>query len=145
MSIPDRLFRLARGYWSEAADRIEGTQAQADAYQELADVLRKPEPVPGQAPAPGAAAPATPLNAGAGQHDRLEAAFGLLRIEPGATCEALEEAYEARMEELKPEQHPAGSAERQLIEARRSAVEAAYEKLRDHLNPVETRFERLEF
>ena len=34
---------------------------------------------------------------------------------------------------------------RQVIEGRRQAVVAAYEKLRDVLNPTETRFEKIEF
>jgi len=148
MSIPDRLFRVARGYWSEARDRIEGVEAEAAAYQELADAIRKPSAVPiemqeaqaGRTPVLG-----TPRPAASGEHDPMEAAYALLQIKPGANVAALEVAYEARMEELRPEEHPAGSPGRAAVEARRSAVEAAYEKLRDALNPTETRFERLEF
>lgn len=145
MSIPDRLFRLARGYWSEAVDRIEGAESEAAAYQELADALRKPEPAaPALEASSGTAAPGAAPRRPQGTHDPLEASYHLLQLRADGDLDALEEAYEARMEELRPEQFPAGSAERGLIEAKRQAVEAAYEKLRDALNPTETRFEHLE-
>ena len=79
------------------------------------------------------------------EHDPLAAAYELLRLEPGCDLTALEAAYQARLSELDPAPHAAGSPERAGIEARQNAVSAAYEKLRDALNPTETRFERLEF
>jgi len=150
MSIPERLWRVVRGHWSSLGDRLDSVEeklAQAAAYEELADTLRPPPPGRETAPppaGPGRAGPAAPPPAAAG-HDPLEASYALLQVEPGAGLEAVEEAYEARMDEIEPEKHPAGSADRRTLEARRSAVQAAYDRLRDALNPTETRFERLEF
>jgi len=143
MSIPDRLWRIARGHWDLASERMAGAQAEADAYQELAEALRKPPPVSPTLAEPGVL-PQAP-QAPAGQVDPFAASYALLKVECGASLPALEAAYTARMAELKPEQYAAGSSERALVEGRRAAVEAAYQRLRDLLNPTETRFERLEF
>ena len=146
MSIPDRLWRVVKGRWSLAQEKVEDAQAQADAYEELAEALKQAPPV--QTTQAGYGAPVLPssdLTLPAGQHDPLEAAYALLRVAPGADLAALDQAYEARKNEIHPEYYAAGSAERAALEARRTALDAAYDKLRDAFNPVETRFERLEF
>ena len=148
MSIPERLWRVVRGQWllaSEALSDVDARLAEAAAYQELADALRaaRPAPVTGRATPPGALPqPAPPRPEG---HDPLEACYALLQMDPAGGLPALEAAYEARLAELRPDRYAPGSPERAALEARRSAVEAAYEKLRDALNTTETRFERLEF
>jgi hypothetical protein len=71
--------------------------------------------------------------------------YALLQLAPGSGLAALEAAYQARLEEVRPDRHPEGSAERAVAESRRRAIAAAYERLRDALNTTETRFEKLEF
>lgn len=163
MSIPERLWRLAKGYLSVAEEQLRGPehlQSQADAYGELADLLRLPTP---SAPAPdepsveqrvyqpltSAAPAAIPRSTSVRQpgtgRDPLDACYALLGTEPGCQLADVDRAYEARLAELHPEQYPAGSVERTRLDAQRGAVSAAYERLRDALNPTETRFEHIEF
>lgn len=157
MSLPDRLFRLARGYWVQTGDRLEDARArlsQADAYQELADALRvapmprDPQPEPPAQTARPAALPqdpsptsATTLDTG----DPMAVCYHLLRVEPGVTLPSLDLAYAARLAELNVEGHAPGTPERAAAEGKRAALSAAYERLRDCLNPVESRMEHLEF
>lgn len=155
MSIPDRLWRVVKGYWSVAEDRLRDAEAEAAAYQELAATLRAPGGVPAAEPtarsinsgyeAPSTATdPGEPRRAQRGAIDPFQAAYEILGVEPGVSLSALDAAFEARLEEIRPETAPAGSPERAALEARRSAVTAAYDRLRDALNATETRFERLE-
>ena len=155
MSIPDRLWRVVKGYWSVAEDRLRDAEAEAAAYQELAATLRRPPAEPSADPTtraipPSYESPSAPTDLGEprrtqrGAIDPFQAAYELLGVEPGVSLAALDNAFEARLEEIRPERAPAGSPERAALEARRSAVTAAYDRLRDALNATETRFERLE-
>lgn len=152
MSIPDRLWRVAKGYWSageKSLRSIEDKLAEADAYRELADVL-KPHTlppgagsgtaIPGSGTAPHSAGPLPP-----GQHDPVLAAYAVLRLDPGSDLAAVEAAYTDRAAELRIDEHAPGSPERLALEGKRAALTAAYERLRDTLNPTEARFEMLEF
>ena len=145
MSIPERLWRVVKGRWEMAQDRVYEAEAQASAYQELADTLRQATPVRPVESANHQSTLPPPLPPEHGRHDPMEACYELLGVQPGADLTAIERAYEARTAELRTDRYPAGSPERAAIDARLSALAAAYEKLRDTLNPVETRFERLEF
>jgi hypothetical protein len=143
MSIPDRLWRVVKGYWALAGDQVEDAEAQAAAYQELAETIRRP-PVQGYA-----LSPETPPAAPRERHERAgydpqQASYELLQVEPGSAVPAIEAAYEARVAEIRPERFPADSSERAALEAKRAALEAAYERLRDAIDVSETRFERLE-
>ena len=66
------------------------------------------------------------------------------RVCSGCDLAGLDRAYEARLAEIHPELHPPGSPERQSIEAQRTVIVEAYERLRDAINITETRFEKLE-
>ncbi len=161
MSIPDRLWRVVRGHWalanesvSEAvaelrasetspsgpearvADATRAANAEADAYRELTALLR-------QRHADTAAAEATAVSTGG--TDRLSAAYAVLGLQGGQDLNALDLARDARRSEVRPEQHPAGSPARAVAEEKLRLIDAAYERVRDVLNPTETRFERLEF
>ena len=140
MSIPERLWRVARGRWLLSQQGTEDLQADAAALAELEQHLRS-TPVPN---ARGAQLPPTTTQA-SGMHDPLEACYALLQVNMSAAMDEVERAYEARLAELNPDAWPAGSAERELVERRRVAVTTAYEKVRDLLNPTEGRFDRLEF
>ncbi|MFN3650936.1 MAG: DnaJ family molecular chaperone [Armatimonadota bacterium] len=147
MSIPDRLWRVVKGHWSIATQRVSELEAQAAAYQELADALKQSPPVPASTAPDGSRVlpptpPPTPMT---NTHDPLEACYTLLQLNPGADLATVERAYQARLAEWQPDQYRPGTPERAAVESRRTAIQAAYDKLRDALNPVETRFERLEF
>ncbi len=156
MSLPDRLWRLARGYWMQTGDRLEetlGRQSEAEAYQELAEALRS-APAPAERPDVPAAytaqsyaaqvaarPPAERLESG----DPMAACYHLLHVEPDVSLAGLDLAYAARLGELNVERFAPGSPERAAAEGKRAALSAAYERLRDCLNPVESRMEHLEF
>ena len=146
MSIPDRLWRVVKGQWALANERIAQAEAQADAYRELADALRQPTPEPvSPSTLPPATTPATRTPATSAGIDPLEASYALLQVAPGASLAEVEAAFAQRQAEVRPEQYAAGTPERALQEGKLEALRAAYEKVRDTLNPTETRFERLEF
>src|SRR2546423_484803 len=143
--IPERLWHVICGHWEVARERLDDAESLSGAYDELAAHIRAHEPdpaivrrtPPGVLPAPNLHAP--------GGRDPLAVSYDLLGVSPGGDLAGLEKAYHARLVELEPEKFAAGSAQRQVIEGRRQAVVAAYEKLRDILNPTETRFEKIEF
>jgi hypothetical protein len=149
-SIPERLWRVVRGHWEfleERADEAVRAQEAADAYAELAAHLRAARAKADQAAA-AAAAPGTspaPPGAARGGRDPFAVSYELLGVKPGVDLDALEAAYQARLAELPLEKYAEGTPQRQAVQSRRDAVEAAYEKLRDVLNPTETRFEKIEF
>jgi hypothetical protein len=146
MGIPDRLWRVVKGHWDLASEKIGDAQNRADAYEELAEALKEAPPVRAEQSSTGAPVlPTAPASTVPGQYDPLDAAYVLLKLAPGADLTALDAAREARLEEIHPEYYAEGSADRAAQDARKKAIEIAYAKLRDALNPVETRFERLEF
>jgi hypothetical protein len=142
MSIPERLWRVVKGHWALAEDRLAGAEAEAAAYEELAQALRRRQQEEGAAETASGAAPA-PLPLASGSHDPLEASYALLHVHATCTLAELDVAYQERLSELAD--HPEGSPERAVAEARRRALEAAYERVRDAVNLTETRFEHLEF
>ncbi|MCC2668238.1 MAG: hypothetical protein K0Q72_709 [Armatimonadetes bacterium] len=149
MSIPDRLWRVVKGQWALANEKIAQAEAQADAYRELADTLRQAPPTT-PIPTRSGTAAGSPMSTGGNptastEHDPLDACYALLLVAPGSSLEQIDAAYRQRLSELHPEHYAAGSPERALQEGKREAFNAAHERLRDALNPTETRFERLEF
>jgi hypothetical protein len=146
MSIPSRLWRVIRGHWELAEDRGQEAEAMATAYAELSEQLRAArlrDAAGAGAGASGGVLP-QPARPKRGQ-DPLAVSYELLGVAPGIGLAELDAAYQARVAELDPARHPEGSPQRQVVAGRRQAVEAAYEKLRDLLNPTETRFEKIEF
>jgi hypothetical protein len=142
MSIPDRLWRVAKGYWEIAGDRIadaEAKLAQAAAYDELAEALKDRPETPA---APASTLPPVPTLSGI---DPLAASYELLALQPGATMAQVETAYQERLRLWDPTRYVAGTPERTAAESQVNALTAADDRLRDQLNPTETRFERLEF
>ena len=77
--------------------------------------------------------------------DPLAADLALLGAPPACGMETLDRLYADRLAELRPESLPLDSPERAPLVARRAALAAAYERLRDAINTTETRFEKLEF
>ena len=147
MSIPDRLWRVVKGQWALAEERRSLTRDHADAMQELADFIRQPPATPPveRGAGGGPVLPQVSSPTPSGQHDPLEACYVLLGVQPGASLVDVQQAYESRRVQLRPEQFLPGTPERAAVDARQSALQVAYERLRDSLNPTETRFEHLEF
>jgi hypothetical protein len=165
MSIPIRLWRALRGRIALARERASVSQgeveaaleraaiaqAEADATRELAEHgMRRGDGETGrrgEAAQEIASRPVSPPpHRPAGQaRDPFAEDYALLQLAPGSDLAALETAYQARLAEARPDRHPEGSQERAGAEARRRAIAAAYERLRDALNTTETRFEKLEF
>jgi len=142
--IPERLWNVICGHWQVARERVDDADALSGAYEELAAHIRAHEPDPEVVRQTPGVLPA-PKDRVAGGRDPFAVSYELLGVAPGVDLAGLDQAYQARLAELMPENLPAGSAQRQVIEGRRQAVVAAYEKLRDVLNPTETRFEKIEF
>lgn len=149
-----------------AREALEGREALAEAMRELAGELAARRGAGSSTPSPaassrgegglrrdGGASAGTAGKPGAevrgmppdGPADRFAEERRLLKLAPDADLAALEAAYRARLAEAAPEQFAVGSPERAGAEARRAALVAAYERLRDALNATETRFEKLEF
>src|SRR5438128_2414739 len=116
MSIPERLWRVLRGHWELATDRLDDLEraaAEAAAYEELAEAVRRaPQVEPVTLPEGPRVLPPPAPPSRSGHRDPLEACYALLKVEPGADLAVLERAYEARLAEIRPEQYAAGSAER---------------------------------
>lgn len=151
MSIPERVWRIVKGRVAMAGDQLRSLEeklAEAEAYQELTEALKHTKPrteeVPTPTPTGSPVLPKPPTNPASGQVDPMEAAYELLQVRPGAGLAELDAAYQARVSELRIETAPEGSPDRAALEARLAALTAAHDKLRDVLNPTETRFERLE-
>jgi hypothetical protein len=162
MSIPVRLWRILRGRLlqarergsegeselarMQARERLEGLQAQAEAMRELAGELAALRDASGHGTTPAAeeATSSRPVAPSARRPviratpDPLAEDRRMLRLEPDADLAALEVAYHARVAEAAPERFPEGSPERAAAETRRTALDAAYERLRDALNTTET-------
>lgn len=155
MNIPERLWRVAKGHWTLASEQfrtVEEKIAEADAYKELADALKKAsEGISGRrgdtsaGPAVETSNPTPDPPATLQPRDPLEACYALLQVDPSCDLATLESARARRLQEIDVEGAPEGSPDRINRQARREVVEAAYDRLRDLLNPTETRFERLEF
>src|SRR3569833_4663803 len=95
MSIPDRLWRVVKGQWALAEERLALTKDHADAMQELADAIRPPTAAP---PAPRASAgnvvlPQPQAPTASGHHDPLEACYILLGVQPGAGLTEVQQTY----------------------------------------------------
>src|SRR4051795_11977112 len=104
MSIPDRLWRVVKGQWALAEERLSELEAQTSAYNELAEAVKKAPPVQAAGSTEGPRVlPSPPAATGVGR-DPLEACYALLEVEPGATLEALDVAYQARLAEVRPDQ-----------------------------------------
>ena len=154
MSIPDRLWRVVKGHWHVAQERVDQTQARADAYAELTEYLRKtslPSMPPAGTGSPRrdggrpAFVPPSDTSERPGVRDPMRACYALLGAEAGCSTEELERAYQQARTQVDPKRFAPGSAARAAADNQLTAMEVAYEKLRDALNPTETRFEKLEF
>jgi hypothetical protein len=143
--MPERIWRIVRGRWLIAEERRLETLAEADASRELEESrYALPASSPSDRPLrPSGQQVITPSSRAT--IDPLAADLALLGAPPACNMETLDRLYAERLAELQPETHPVDSPERVHLAARRAALVAAYERLRDAINTTETRFEKLEF
>jgi hypothetical protein len=148
MSMPERIWRIVRGRWLMAEERLQDALAEQQAEQELTETLAAPYlspslPSPSRPVAPSPRRPLSPSPRPAG--DPLAADLALLGAPPACSMEILDRLYAERLAEFRPDAYPVDSPQRAEVVAHRAALSAAYERLRDAINTTETRFEKLEF
>ncbi len=150
MSMPERIWRIVRGRWLVAEERLREAMADQQAAQELEETVRSPDwsasrPSPtryaGTRPSAARALPPSSRPA----IDPLATDLALLGAPPACDMETLDRLYAERLAELRPQACPLESPDRSALVARRTALTEAYERLRDAINTTETRFEKLEF
>jgi hypothetical protein len=145
MSMPERIWRVVRGRWLIAEERRLESMAEAEASRELEE-SRYALPANGPSARPVTPSPRHPITPSSRPTlDPLAADLALLGAPPACNMETLDRLYAERLAELQPEALPVDSPERAPLTARRAALAAAYERLRDAINTTETRFEKLEF
>jgi hypothetical protein len=154
MSMPERIWRIVRGRWLMAEQRLQDAMAEQQAEQELTETLAAPQsgtlfPSPAlgarrAALGPSIPNPKSPIH-NPKSEDPLAADLALLGAPPACGMELLDRLYAERLAEFRPDAYPVDSPQRAEIDAHRAALSAAYERVRDAINITETRFEKLEF
>lgn len=161
-AMQDRLDRIDEEVELEARER----RAERDARRELDDptdirpAMRTPEEIAAgvSRPAAGASAnqsvsqparptvdtappntPSTPPSA-----TSLTASYRILGLEDGADLSAVDDAYAKLSARCAPDRFPEGSEEQQAAHEIFKRVDAAYNTLRDSLDPTAGRFDKLE-
>lgn len=144
MSMPERIWRIVRGRWLVAEERRLETMMEAEAARELEEPQSA---LPAGRPSGRLITPSPQrlLTSTRSAVDPLAADLALLGAPPACNMETLDRLYADRLAELRPETLPIDSPQRAHLVARRAALGAAYERLRDAINTTETRFEKLEF
>jgi len=157
MSLPRRLRNIALSQIKAIRDRLDRIDAEAaeeeaaqqraerSARQELKDeanarptpTLRTPEEIASGAPRPAMSAAPQPASP-------LAIHYRVLGLEEGADLGAIEAAYHRLAKRCAPERFPEGSEEQQAAQEIFKRVDAAYNALRDALDPTAGRFDKLE-
>jgi hypothetical protein len=146
MSIPERIWRIMRGRWLMADERLRDSLADEAAARELAEApplaVEQRSALPRSPAGPRApTSPAPPRT----PHDPLAADLAFLGAPPACDMETLDRVYHERLAELERERSESPLLAPGVVAARRMAISEAYERLRDAINTTETRFEKLEF
>lgn len=154
MSLPRRLRNIAMSQIKAIRERLDRIDAEAaeqeaaqrrlerDARRELDDStdlrppLRSPEEIAG-----GPVRPSTPASQSA---NPLAIHYRVLGLEEGADLGAIEATYNQLAARCAPERFPEGSEEQQAAQEIFKRVDAAYNTLRDALDPTAGRFDKLE-
>jgi len=146
MSIFQRIILIFRGYLSATNDRLERiaieeeareAKSKKDAAKELDSLASSPtishtEPVIGTLPQQPSIVSA------------LAADYKLLGLSPGADIEAIESAWRELARRADPKRFPPGSAEEKRAAEILRAINEAYARIREAVNPTEGRFGKLE-
>lgn len=143
-AVKERLDRVDAEIEQELAERRAAEQARNELLEELSDgpapaTLRTPQEIArgeGTGTRIGAASP--PVVNPLARHYRV------LGLEEGADLEAIETAYAGLAKRCAPDRFPAGSEEQKAAQEIFNRVEAAYNALKDALDPTAGRFDKLE-
>ena len=163
MSIPEKVYRIAKGRLAELRDRLDALDAEtadrlnarANAHAELADSLRPPD-MPGYAeqhqqtnsqrerisdsnPVPASRSNDTPLPGTLAYHLRM---LGLPR---DADMAAATVAYRRLLEKANPALFPDDPVSSSKAQEIRTKIETSYKAIREELDATVKRFDRLEF
>jgi hypothetical protein len=174
MSIPERLYNLARGKIGEIREmfdresdadldpellaRIQRAQARKSAREELQDALdvsEGPKPPSLAVPPVRTSTLRTPgeirgtvTGQSAGVNgaapDPLAPHYRLLGLEPGTDFQTVQAVYEKLAARCKAGRFPAGSPEANEAQDIEERLEATYKVLREALDPTARRFDMLE-
>lgn len=140
MGLVGRLIGIIRGYVKAAEDRVERVAVEeetrlAKARKQAIDEFAAPIPVPPDITPP------------AGQHEikpGIANDYRTLAISTGAALEQVEAAWRELALRADPKRFPAGSEEEKRAADILKRINAAYARIREHLNPTEGRFGQLE-
>lgn len=163
MSIPEKVYRIAKGRLAELRDRLDALDAEtaerlnsrADAHAELAESLRPPdlprsveqpllassqrERTADARPLPGTRSTETPLPGTLAYHLRM---LGLPR---DADMAAATVAYRRLLEKANPALFPDDPVSSSKAQEIRTKIENSYKAIREELDATVKRFDRLEF
>jgi DnaJ-domain-containing protein 1 len=143
-AVKDRLDRVDAEIEQELAERRAAEQARRELLDELSEgaapvSLRTPQEIARGEGGGIRNAPQTPPVA-----NPLSRHYRVLGLEEGADLEAIEEAYAGLAKRCAPDRFPAGSEEQKAAQEILQRVEAAYNALKDALDPTAGRFDKLE-
>ncbi len=161
MSLSRRLRNIAASQINalkERLDRIDAEEAEAlharrtrrDAVDELNDpadrrlARRTPEEIAAGKPAPQPPPVEPPPQSAASPVSPLSTHYRILGVAEGADLEAIEAAYAKLAARCAPDRFPEGSEEQEAAKEIFKRVDAAYNALRDALDPTYGRFDKLE-
>ena len=154
-TLKERLDRIDAEAEVEEAER----RARRDAQKELNDptdirpTLRTPEEIASGVKRPAAPPTSTPapskVEGGVREEttplaDPLSRHYRILGLEDGADFSAVEAAYAKLAARCAPDRFPAGTEEQKAAQEIFDRVDAAYNALRDALDPTAGRFDKLE-
>ena len=144
MGILSRIALIIKGYVTTAGDKIERAAAEeelrlARARENAAEELRRIDRLSDRTAPAVSPAPAPPLSS------QLTADYKLLGLRPDPDLEAVEARWRELAGRADPKRFPNGSDEEKKASEILASVNQAYARIREHLNPTEGRFGRLEF
>ncbi|KAA0225032.1 hypothetical protein FCG40_10220 [Fimbriimonadia bacterium ATM] len=144
MSITRRAYDLLRAYVGREWERIESV-FERDARKELDDYLKagKPTDTVPPPPPPSPARHRTPAEQ-AKEESRIERAYKVLNLSPGASLQDLKRAYKRLSERSLPTNFPEGTEERRKAAEVHLKVQEAYDTLLPLLDQRLRRFQSLD-
>ena len=139
MGLVGRLIGIMRGYIRAAEDRVERVAAEeelrlAKARRQAVEELGAPVSVP----------PDITPRIKPDIQIRVVEDYRTLGIDPGAALGQVESAWRELARRADPKRFPAGSEEEKHAADILKRINAAYARIREHINPTEGRFGRLE-
>lgn len=156
MGMGRRIKHLIKGYMRTAREKLDDLEAEL-ARRELEESLEPGKSAQQQAPNTRVQEPtytsrkielsdsgAAKLSSTENLTTDLINAFRLLGLSPNATHEEARKEFKRLMSRADPARFPEGTEERRRAEQIVQKLQAAYDIIRQHLDPTSARFDRLE-